>query len=289
MVSGSQVGDVEHEAVCLRSWSGTSYRLTELISDRESQVWRATSDRGSDVAIKILSISSGQAAVRSNLEIELVAQAALSWHPNVLAVFDAGSARNGSLFVVTAVASCSLEDVRRTGRLAVGSVSQMFWPIASALWAAHELAIVHGDVKPSNILVLEAGRPALSDFSLASVGTRTSVGLGSPHFMPPEVIEGDPRSAAADVWSLAATVWALTTGVVPFGPVGSPKEIVMARVGQERLVMPFGLDGSASDALDAALDADPRCRPSAAELAQALSRTAEPVEARSEGSDTPNR
>jgi tetratricopeptide (TPR) repeat protein len=89
----------------------------------------------------------------------------------------------------------------RSGRLAVGEATRLARAVALALAEAHEGGVIHGDVKPANILINRRGEPILTDFGLAHVGT--------PTYMPPEPMRGEP---AGDIFSLGVVLYESLTG-----------------------------------------------------------------------------
>jgi len=124
----------------------------------------------------------------------------------------------------------------------------------------HQPPVIHGDVKPANLLLTTGGRVMLVDFGAAtSLDSSRGRGQGTVGYVAPEVAAGRPAGLAADVYGLAATALALLTGRPPAG--GRPAWPHMDSVLVERL----------EDVLGAALDVDPKRRPaSAGELAERL-------------------
>ena len=134
--------------------------------------------------------------------------------------------------------------------------------LAEGVASVHAVGVLHRDVKPSNVL-LEGRTPILIDFGLARVAddpklTHTGWLLGTPGYLPPEILYGDDATTASDVHSWAATVAFAGTGQPPFGC--GPAMAIMDRVrrGEHDLT---GLPDDLRRLVAAALDPDPARRP----------------------------
>lgn len=142
-------------------------------------------------------------------------------HPNVAAVLHAGQ-QHAYYYLITRYAEgASLGDILDArAELEIAFALRVLRDTASALAAAHALGVVHRDVKPSNIIVSEAGVAKLTDFGLAradgdaSVTSRSAI-IGTPHYMSPEQCEGRPIDARSDIYSLGATLYHCLTGRPP--------------------------------------------------------------------------
>lgn len=151
--------------------------------------------------------------------------------------------------------------------------------LAEALDAVHRAGVLHRDVKPSNVL-MEGRSPVLIDFGLARVADDprlTAQGwlLGTPGYLAPEILYGEDATEAADIHSWAATVAYAGTGRAPFG--SGPSMAVMDRVrrGEHDI---SGLPEEIAEVVLAALDPDPRNRPTMAALHAWLDLDDEPLE-----------
>ncbi|WP_063036283.1 protein kinase domain-containing protein [Nocardia grenadensis] len=202
-------------------------------------------------------------------------------HPNIVTVLEAGTLADGCPYLVMPYHSSGSLDmwIHRHDPLSPENVLRIGSKIAGALETAHQLGIVHRDVKPGNILLTDFGEPALTDFGIAHIGggfeTAAGTVTGSPAFTAPEVLEGEPSTPAADVYGLGATLFCALTGHAAF-----------ERRRDENLVAQFlritthslpdlrrtGVDDEVSALVEAAMNRDPRERPSAAALGEDIRR-----------------
>ena len=141
-------------------------------------------------------------------------------HQNVVRVYDLGEQGDVSFLVMEWVdGESSRQRVRRLGRLPVPDALAAFAGAANGLAEAHLHGLVHGDVKPSNLLIARAGRVKVADLGLvqpmeddeAAPGGRRAV-LGTPQYLAPELWDGAAPRPAADLWALGATLYHLVTG-----------------------------------------------------------------------------
>ena len=203
------------------------YRLlTRAGTGGMAEVWRAE-DTGlhRTVAVKVVldPIARDPAYVERFVREARLA-AGLS-HPNVLPVYDAGTADVDGLevpfVVMPLVTGGSLKEKLR-GPVPFATAVAWLGALASALDHAHAQGILHRDVKPGNVLLDATGRPLLADFGLArSAGsasglTATGMVLGTPLYMAPEQAQGLALDAKADQYALAVVAFELLTGRVPF-------------------------------------------------------------------------
>jgi serine/threonine-protein kinase PknK len=197
-----------HARVVGHGGFGTVYRLDQ-------------NDLHRTVAIKVLQ-SDVDPANRARFLREQQAMGALSEHPNIVAILQAGVTRTGHPYLVMPFYERgSLDDrIRQGGPLSWHAATSIGVRIAGALETAHRLRILHRDVKPSNILLTDYGEPALTDFGIARIegGFETSANIitGTPAFTSPEVLQGLPPTAASDVYALGATLFCTITGHAAF-------------------------------------------------------------------------
>ncbi|MBG0818881.1 serine/threonine protein kinase [Planomonospora sp. ID82291] len=245
---------------------GIVYRARQLAVDRE-------------VALKVDNRVLVSERDRRRFMREVTSAGALSGHPHVAHVYDAGVLPDGRPYMVLELCpgGSLLDRLRAEGRLAPAEVADIGVRIADALSAAHAVGVLHRDIKPANILVNRYGNVVLSDFGLAtmpSAGGEMSVTRESltPAYAPPEAFELTEPTAAGDVYSLAATLYALLSGRPPRFPESGVANlaVIMALHRQPIPEIP-GVPPELTEVLRQAMASDPARRtPSVAALRDAL-------------------
>ena len=142
-------------------------------------------------------------------------------HPNVVAVYDVEDAPEGAFIAMEFVDGVNLERLLwQRHRLSPAQVIPLGAGIARGLAAAHELGIVHSDVKPSNVLLGRDGAIKVTDFGIAgliaAVAAQPGAVFGTPGFVPPESLLGSGYGPPGDLFALGAVLYECLTGTRPF-------------------------------------------------------------------------
>ncbi|MBA2894586.1 serine/threonine-protein kinase [Nonomuraea soli] len=209
---------------------GNRYRLMSPVGrGGMGMVWHAHDvllDR--DVAVKELLLPYGldQAGkqVAHRRMLREARSAARLTHPGIVTVHDVVEEDGRPWIVMELVRAWSLEQaVRQSGPLPVIQAAEIGIRVLDALRHAHAAGILHRDIKPGNVL-LTTDRVVLTDFGIAAIEgdvtiTQTGLLMGSPAYIPPERLSGQPIGQSADLWSFGATLYAAVEGRPPFeGP-----------------------------------------------------------------------
>ncbi len=142
-------------------------------------------------------------------------------HPNVAHIYYVGSDSDIPFLAMELVGDCTLADRMAGGPLPFHEVIRFGLQIAVALKHAAMFDIVHGDVKPTNVLLANDHTSKLSDFGLArrlSQSGASTIAAGTPEFVPPEVTLGQPANHRGDMYSLGVTLFKMTFGRLPYTP-----------------------------------------------------------------------
>ena len=246
------------------------YLLREQLGEGGMGVVHLASDPGGSlVAVKVLRQGvPAEATARHRLAREVATMRRVR-SPFVAEVVDADVEGDPPYIVTRYVAGRTLEDVvAADGPLTCAALASLARGLAAALAAVHAAGVVHRDLKPGNVMLVD-GQPVVIDFGIAQAPdstrlTQTGMFMGTPGYLAPEVIEGNTSGPASDVHSWAATVAYAATGKPPFGT--GQFETIFYRIvhGQPELA---GMPAPLLPIVLAALARDPSRRPSAAELA----------------------
>jgi serine/threonine-protein kinase len=206
------------------------YRIQRLIGrGGMSFVYQAESSRmGRVVALKVLAPELAQDDVFRERFVRESRLAASLDHPNIVPIYDAGD-EGGLLYIAMRYVRGGLKSLlQQRGRLTPERTAALMAQIAGALDAAHDMNLVHRDVKPANVLIAfgsgaeDQDHVYLADFGLmkhsTSLGGLTGTGqfVGTLDYMAPEQIQGQPVDGRTDVYALGCILYECLTGNVPF-------------------------------------------------------------------------
>src|ERR1700761_2637837 len=242
------------------------YRLQDRLGAGGMGVVHLALDRqGNQVAVKVLQPLEGDGAnARRRLAREVETMRRVH-SPFVAEVLDADVTGEFPYIVTRFVSGPTLEEmVRARGPLSGPGLRRLGHGMAEALTAIHAAGVVHRDLKPGNVM-LSDDRPIVIDFGIAQAGdatrlTQTGLVMGTPGYLAPEVIEGEPSSPASDVHSWGSTMAFAATGHLPFG--GGSYEPIFYRIIARRADL-TGVPAPLVPLISAALARDSSHRPSA--------------------------
>ena len=212
---------------------------------------------GRKSAIKVMAAQMSQdpdAISRFNRE---ASNASRISHPNVCQIYDFGETPDGLIYLAMEfIEGQALKDlIEAEGALHPARAASILKQAADALQAAHDLSIVHRDIKPDNIMVVQGKDGAdvvkVVDFGIArAVGgdesgqkvTKTGLVVGTPEYMSPEQLSGDKLDGRSDIYSLALVLYRMLTGTLPFAA-DSSQEVMIKRLTDD----PMPLDEARPD------------------------------------------
>ena len=201
-------------------------------------------------------------------------------HPHIVSIYDIYQTDHHLFIVMRLVHGPSLETlIREQGHLSWLETLKYFTTIAGALNYAHNRHVLHRDLKPANILIDQERGPMLSDFGLARLTTESRQGVtmssvvGTPHYIAPEVWEGQPATRQSDVYGLGCILYEMLTGNKLF-PGQTPLQAMKAHFAPLHLpdTWPENVPIGVHSILTRALKHDSEDRwPTAANMSKALS------------------
>ena len=198
------------------------YEILEIIgTGATGRVARAHDPMiGRLVAIKLFARELAQGAARQRFLQEARVVGQLS-HPSIMTLHDMGidEPTQTPYLVMEYLEGLPLDRMLEKGSLPFPKACAWVAEIACALGVAHRKGVIHGDVKPANVLITNDGRVKLMDFGmarLASHDTGASPLLGTPAYWCPEQILGKPQDSRSDLFSLGVVLYEMVTGKRPF-------------------------------------------------------------------------
>lgn len=175
-----------------------------------------------EVAVKILrgDLSNDEKFIR-RFQREANSASSLR-HPNIVEMYDVGEDSGKYFIVMEFVPGKTLKSlIKKRGALTLTETLDIMQQLTSGISCAHDSYIIHRDIKPQNVLILEDGRVKITDFGIAMALksneiTQTNSVMGSVHYLPPEQASGAGSTIKSDIYSLGILMFELLTGKVPF-------------------------------------------------------------------------
>ena len=175
-----------------------------------------------NVAVKVLrgDLSSDEKFVR-RFQREALAASSLT-HPNIVEVYDVGEDNGEYYIVMEYIEGKHLKNLlKKRGKLTLSEAVDIMLQITDGMAAAHDSYIIHRDIKPQNIMILENGLVKITDFGIAMAMnatqlTQTNSVMGSVHYLPPEQASGQGSTLQSDIYSMGIVMYELLTGELPF-------------------------------------------------------------------------
>ena len=175
-----------------------------------------------NVAVKVLrgDLSNDEKFVR-RFQREALAASSLT-HPNIVEVYDVGEDNGEYYIVMEYIEGKHLKNLlKKRGKLTISEAVDIMLQITDGMSVAHDSYIIHRDIKPQNIMILENGLVKITDFGIAMAMnatqlTQTNTVMGSVHYLPPEQASGQGSTLQSDIYSMGIVMYELITGELPF-------------------------------------------------------------------------
>ncbi|MGH8594270.1 MAG: serine/threonine protein kinase [Gammaproteobacteria bacterium] len=174
-------------------------------------------------------------------------------HPNVVGVFDYGEDRGSPYLVMEYVEGRALKSYLKEGRrFSLEEVVRIMGQVLDALGYCHSRGVIHRDLKPGNIFLLQDGQAKIADFGIAHIDTstltQTGAVLGTPGYMSPEQFMGQAVDARADLYGAGMLLYELLTGENPYA--GQSATAIMHKLLSSEPIDPSKLNLSLPEAFD---------------------------------------
>ena len=175
-----------------------------------------------NVAVKVLrgDLAGDEKFVR-RFQREALSASSLS-HTNIVEVYDVGEDNGNYYIVMEYIEGKHLKSlIKKRGKLTLSEVIDIMSQICEGMAVAHDSYIIHRDIKPQNIMILDSGLVKITDFGIAMALnstqlTQTNSVMGSVHYLPPEQASGKGATIQSDIYSMGILMYELLTGELPF-------------------------------------------------------------------------
>ena len=271
------------------------YRIYGLLGrGGMGEVYRADDVKlGQTVALKFLPREVERDEDRRARLLDEVRIARQISHSSVCRVYDVGEVDGRPFISMEFVDGEDLAALlRRIGRLPKDKAVQIARQLCAGLAAAHEQGILHRDLKPANVMIDGRGRARITDFGLAELAGAGSGarGAGTPAYMAPEQLAGEPASIASDVYALGLVLYELFTGHRPFAANDAAELARLHRDSEPTTpsVHVEGFDPAVERVILRCLRRDPRERPGTAISVAAALPGGDPLAAALAAGETPS-
>jgi serine/threonine protein kinase len=254
VVSGQELSFVRQSEPMVGTVMNNRYRVHEIIGEGGfSVVYRAQDQQsGKMVALKSLKFADGELSERFSREIKLHLDLK---HPNIVKALERVQIHNQTYFVMELLSGTALDDYleREFCVSDFNDICAMVSQLLDALEFAHDQGVIHRDLKPGNIMLIEQGgvlRVKVLDFGLAQIQdemqrlTRTGMLVGSPAYMSPEHCLGRTLTIQSDIYSLGILTYELISGNLPYD---GDSDIAMVKAHCDKNTLPMPLSQFRSD------------------------------------------
>ena len=175
-----------------------------------------------NVAVKVLrgDLANDEKFVR-RFQREALSASSLS-HPNIVEVYDVGEDNGVYYIVMEYIEGKHLKQlIKKRGKLTLNEVIDIMLQVTDGIACAHDSYIIHRDIKPQNIMILDSGIVKIKDFGIAMALnstqlTQTNSVMGSVHYLPPEQASGKGSTVQSDIYSMGILMYELLSGKLPF-------------------------------------------------------------------------
>lgn len=199
------------------------YSLIELVGEGGmARVYRARDEvLHRDIAVKVLKSDGLPDAVTGSSPLREARAAAALEHNNICGVYEIGEDNAQTFIAMPFLEGRTVAELIKDGALPVDQALDIAIQCARGLAAAHKKGIVHRDIKPGNLMMLDSGVVKIMDFGISqrnddSTLTKLRLTAGTVSYMPPEQIEGSDVDHRADLWALGVVLYEMIEGRVPF-------------------------------------------------------------------------